>query len=187
MKNRFDTIWILGDQLSPLTSSIAGRKKAESVVFMAESFARAEKLPYHKQKLVLVWSAMRHFAEELRGNGYEVDYYEAQPNLKMALRAHKKKYETHRIHLMESSEYGISTRLAQMARSERFEVETTPNNLFPSDKDAFARDTRGENTLLLESFYRKMRRKTGLLMDGDGPVGGQWSYDRENASKRTPA
>jgi deoxyribodipyrimidine photolyase-related protein len=187
MKNRFDSIWILGDQLSPLTSSIAGRKKAESVIFMAESFARAETLPYHKQKLVLVWSAMRHFAEELRGNGYEVDYYEAQPSLKMALRAHKKKYETHRIRLMESSEYGISTRLAQMARSERFEVETTPNNLFPSDKDAFARDTRGENTLLLESFYRKMRRKTGLLMDGDGPVGGQWSYDRENASKRTPA
>ncbi|MEL7452660.1 MAG: cryptochrome/photolyase family protein, partial [Pseudomonadota bacterium] len=33
-------------------------------------------------------------------------------------------------------------------------------------------------------FYRDMRRKTGLLMDGDKPVGGQWNFDSEN---RKPA
>ena len=37
----------------------------------------------------------------------------------------------------------------------------------------------------MEYFYREMRRKTGLLMDGDAPAGGQWNYDAENR-KRLP-
>jgi deoxyribodipyrimidine photolyase-related protein len=181
--NRSHTIWILGDQLSRSASSLSGSNKAESVVFMAESLARARRIPYHKQKLVLVWSAMRHFADELRKDGYEVDYYEAQPNLKKALRAHKKKYETSRLHLMESAEFGVSARLAEMARTEGVEVVITPNNLFLSDKEEFALDVQDKKTLLLESFYRKMRRQTGLLMDRDGPVGGRWNYDRENRQR----
>jgi deoxyribodipyrimidine photolyase-related protein len=183
MKNRSHTIWILGDQLSRSVSSLSGSKKAESVVFMAESFARAGKIPYHKQKLVLVWSAMRHFAEELRKDGYEVDFYEAQPNLRKALRAHKEKYETGRLRLMESAEYGVSARLAEMARTEGWEVDVTPNNLFLSDKEEFALESQDRKTLLQEGFYRKMRRQTGLLMDKNGPAGGRWNYDRENRQR----
>jgi deoxyribodipyrimidine photolyase-related protein len=183
MKNRTKTVVLLGDQLSSRVSSLSGVDKRESVVLMAESLARARKLRYHKQKLVLVWSAMRHFAEELRKNGYEVDYYESQPNLRKALRSHRKKYKTGRLRLMDSAEFGVSTRLAESARSEGFEVEITPNNLFLSDKGEFARDTKGKKTLLMESFYRKMRRKTGLLMDGEGPEGGRWNYDRENRER----
>jgi deoxyribodipyrimidine photolyase-related protein len=183
MTDRSSTIWILGDQLSPLASSLSGLDKSKSIVFMAESCARAGKIPYHKQKLVLVWSAMRHFAEELRQNGHEVDYYEAQPNLRKALRKHKRKYKTGRLRLMESSEYGVSARLAEMARTEGFEVEITSNHLFLSDKEEFARAARGKKTLVLESFYRKMRRKTELLMEEDGPAGGQWNYDRENRQR----
>jgi deoxyribodipyrimidine photolyase-related protein len=180
---RTSTTWILGDQLSPSALSLSDTDRTQSVVFMAESFSRANKLPYHKQKLVLVWSAMRHFAEELREAGYDVDYYEAQPNLRKALQAHRKTYKTRRLRLMESAEYGVSTRLAEMARMEGFEVELMPNNLFSSDKEEFARDARGKKTLLMESFYRKMRRKTSLLIDEDQPVGGKWNYDRENRQR----
>ncbi|MEM1398699.1 MAG: cryptochrome/photolyase family protein, partial [Pseudomonadota bacterium] len=40
--------------------------------------------------------------------------------------------------------------------------------------------------LRMEYFYRDMRRKTGLLMDGDEPVGGKWNFDAENR-KRPPS
>src|SRR5581483_6892438 len=34
---------------------------------------------------------------------------------------------------------------------------------------------------IMETFYRAMRRKTGLLIDEHGrPVGGSWNYDVEN-------
>ena len=61
------SVWILGDQLSPQISSLVGLAPDDCVVLMAESLVRARQLPYHRQKLVLLWSAMRHFAEELRG------------------------------------------------------------------------------------------------------------------------
>ena len=108
------TVWILGDQLNPGISSLAGIDKSESVVLMMESLARARQRPYHKQKLVFIWSAMRHFAQELRELGYQVDYYEAQPNLKVGLDAHFKKYHPSQLRLMETAEFGRSGRLADL-------------------------------------------------------------------------
>ena len=35
-------------------------------------------------------------------------------------------------------------------------------------------------TSRMEYFYREMRRRTGLLMEGDGPAGGDWNFDAEN-------
>src|SRR6056297_385221 len=38
----------------------------------------------------------------------------------------------------------------------------------------------GRKALRMEYFYREMRRRTGLLMDGDKPAGGRWNFDSEN-------
>ena len=38
----------------------------------------------------------------------------------------------------------------------------------------------------MEHFYRLMRRKTGFLMQGDQPEGGQWNYDAENRKATKP-
>ena len=42
----------------------------------------------------------------------------------------------------------------------------------------------GRKSLRMEYFYREMRRKTNLLMDGTAPAGGQWNFDHDN---RKPA
>ncbi len=180
------TVWILGDQLNPEISSLAGVDKAESVLLMIESLARARQRPYHKQKLVFIWSAMRHFAQELRELGYRVDYYEAQPNLKAGLESHFKKYRPGQIRLMETAEYDRGARLADILKKYNVPVEVTPNNMFLSHRAEFARSARGKKSLLMEQFYRQMRRQTGLLMDGDRPEGGQWNYDKLNR-QRPPA
>jgi len=177
------TVWILGDQLNPSISALKGLPTSECAILMVESLARARRLPYHKQKLALIWSAMRHFAQELRELGYSVDYYEAQPHATTALDAHIGKYQPTRIRLMETAEHSRSAQLAEMLTTYGVEVEITPNNMFLSDRSEFARDARGKKTLLMESFYRKMRRKTGLLMDGAEPEGGRWNYDRMNRER----
>ena len=64
-------VWVLGDQLwagQSALSSCAEQHLQTEVIFI-ESLHHAQELPYHSQKLVLVWSAMRHFAEELRSSG----------------------------------------------------------------------------------------------------------------------
>ncbi len=180
------TIWIVGDQLNPQISSLAGLAPAECVVLMIESLSRARQLPYHQQKLTFLWSAMRHFADELRQQGYTVDYYQAQPRFSPALIAHLEQFRPDRIRLMEMAEYGGAARLAELVQAHEIDVEVTPNNMFLSDRAAFANWASGNKTLLLESFYRRMRRQTGLLMAGSEPEGGQWNYDRLNR-ERPPA
>ena len=67
-------ILILGDQLSPGLSSLTAGDKAADRVLMAEVMAEASYVPHHRKKLAFVFAAMRHFAQELRGAGWQVDY-----------------------------------------------------------------------------------------------------------------
>ncbi len=177
------TIWVLGDQLSTSISALQGLSPSDCVVLMIESLSCGRRLPYHKQKLVLVWAAMRHFAQELGELGYTVDYYEAQPHIRPALEAHLSRYRPGRVRLMETAEYGRAARLAGLLQAYGLETEVSPNTMFLSDRSEFARYARRKKSLLLATFYRDMRRKTGLLMDGGKPEGGQWNYDRLNRQR----
>ena len=44
----------------------------------------------------------------------------------------------------------------------------------------FAAHARGRKQLRMEYFYREMRRRHRVLMEGDQPVGGAWNYDADN-------
>ncbi|MEO1590200.1 MAG: cryptochrome/photolyase family protein, partial [Cyanobacteria bacterium J06632_22] len=58
-------IWVLGDQLWQGQSALASCQDTPVPVIVIESLQHVQQRPYHQQKLVLVWSAMRHFAQEL--------------------------------------------------------------------------------------------------------------------------
>ncbi len=177
------TIWILGDQLTPQASSLEGVAPSDCVVLMVESIEHCRRLPFHKQKLILVWSAMRHFAEELRQIGYEVDYHKAASSFESALRKHVKRYRPQRLRVMESADFGVSEQLIQEALQRGLSVETTPNTMFVSDKEAFQRESKGKRSRVMEAFYRKIRKRTKVLMTGQEPVGGRWNYDAENRQR----
>ncbi|HEY9663315.1 MAG TPA: cryptochrome/photolyase family protein, partial [Allocoleopsis sp.] len=69
-------IWILGDQLWAEQAALqsCAEQKSQTPVILIESAQHVRQRPYHQQKLVLVWSAMRHFAAELRQAGWNVTY-----------------------------------------------------------------------------------------------------------------
>lgn len=69
-------IWVLGDQLWVGQSAIesGSADKANTPIIFIESLDHVKERRYHKQKLILIWSAMRHFAEELRAAGWSVTY-----------------------------------------------------------------------------------------------------------------
>lgn len=67
------TRWIFGNQLNHDLPLLKEANKQDDVILMVEATSRSKWKTYHKQKLVLVFSAMRHFAEELREKGFTVD------------------------------------------------------------------------------------------------------------------
>ena len=67
-------IVILGDQLSPDNPALQASDPSQDIVFMAEVGGEATYVHHHPQKITLILSAMRHFAQELRENGWTVHY-----------------------------------------------------------------------------------------------------------------
>ncbi|OYU69682.1 MAG: cryptochrome/photolyase family protein [Alphaproteobacteria bacterium PA2] len=182
-------ILVLGDQLTPTLSSLAAGDPARDRVLMAELQDEASYVRHHKKKIAFLFSAMRHFAEELRGLGWTVDYVklDAADNsgsftdqVAAAIAAH----QPQQVLVTEAGEW----RVAEMMRgwAERFSLPVTilPDDRYLCSHAEFRSWAEGRKQLRMEYFYRDMRRRTGLLMDGDQPVGGQWNFDADN---RKPA
>ncbi len=177
------TVWITGDQLRPDISALHGCDPDETVILMVESVERSRQIPYHKQKLTLIWSAMRRFADELREQGWTVDYHAVLDDFAAGLRNHLETHTPGQIRLMEGAEYGVADRLAELIRSVTStppDISITPNSMFLSDKETFAEWAASRKTLVMEHFYRDLRRKYDLLMEDGKPAGGQWNYDKSN-------
>lgn len=65
---------LLEDQLSHCVSSLAGCDKQRDIVLMCEVMQEFTYVKHHQKKIAFLLSAMRHFANELRDQGYKVSY-----------------------------------------------------------------------------------------------------------------
>ena len=65
---------ILGDQLSDNIATLQYINKKNDIILMAEVKAEATYVRHHKHKLILIFSAMRNFADKLQKKGYNVEY-----------------------------------------------------------------------------------------------------------------
>ncbi|MEM7269297.1 MAG: cryptochrome/photolyase family protein [Pseudomonadota bacterium] len=176
-------ILILGDQLTLNISSLRGGDRAADTVLMAEVMSEASYVRHHKKKLALVFSAMRHFAERLRGGGWRVRYIQLDDpdntgDLGGEISRARAALEVDQVIATEAGEHRLRGAIAEWG------IETLPDDRFFCSETEFASWASGRKQLRMEYFYREMRRKTGLLMDGDQPVGGKWNFDAEN---RKPA
>jgi len=174
-------VLIVGDQLSHSLSSLRQADKTRDVVFMAEVWPEASNLRHHKKKVVLVFSAMRHFADALGKAGWHVDYVKLDDvantqSLTTEVARAQARHSIDHVVMTEPSEWRVREALAHIEQLEdtRFICSHASFNLWAKDR----------RELRMEYFYRDMRRQTKLLMDGDEPQGGKWNFDSEN---RKPA
>ncbi len=178
-----ETIWILGDQLSPEHAALARARPTDARVLMVESKARGSALRYHKLKLVLVYSAMRHFAAELRAQGWTVDYQPLETNATFAdgLQRHLKKFRPTKLVLAEPNSFAETDAVTKLAAKFCIPLELLPTTQFLLPRADFLDWAGGSKRLLMENHYRRMRKRFGWLMDQKGePVGGAWNFDAEN-------
>ncbi|MBL6761451.1 MAG: cryptochrome/photolyase family protein [PS1 clade bacterium] len=179
-------ILVLGDQLSPHLSSLAAAPEAP--ILMAELAEEASYVRHHRQKIALIFSAMRHFAETLKDQGRAVTYLKygetgGVDSFADALRLLIKRDGITRLLVTEPGEWRLMQEMQNWAESLAIAVEIVPDTRFLATHAEFETWAEGKKQLRMEFFYREMRRKTGLLMDGDEPLGGQWNYDADNRKK----
>jgi deoxyribodipyrimidine photolyase-related protein len=192
--------WLLGDQLNPDLDALTDADE----VLLIEAHGFADRKPYHAHKLTLVFSAMRHFRDELRERGHDVTYLKAE-SFGEGLDAFLADRSDPDLRLMRPASHGAGERLRELVDERGGSLELTANELFwttPTDwrewtdepdradetggdsESIVAGDGTAERTYRQEGWYRHVRRETGVLMDGDDPVGGEWNYDDLN--RETP-
>jgi deoxyribodipyrimidine photolyase-related protein len=182
-------ILILGDQLNSHISSLhSGRRDADTVL-IAEVAEEASYVPHHKKKIAFVFSAMRHFADELRRAGWRVRYVKLDdPDNSGSLTGEVARAvadtAAKRVLVTEPGEYRLKTALMDWADQSGVALQMLEDDRFIASHEDFREWADGRKQFRMEYFYREMRRKTGLLMDGEQPEGGQWNYDSDN---RKPA
>ena len=184
-------ILVLGDQLSPELSALENADKTRDRIVMAEVAEEAGYTNHHKKKLVLLFSAMRHFADQLCEDGWQVHYQKFHPDnphhsLQAVLADQLASGDFERVITTECGEWRLHEKVQQWPQRLGVPVEIRPDSRFIASKDEFAQWAEGRKQLRMEFFYREMRRKTGLLMTPDGkPEGGQWNFDADNRKKWT--
>ncbi|MFN4143475.1 cryptochrome/photolyase family protein [Aestuariivirga sp.] len=169
---------VLGDQLTRGLSSLRGCAAGDTVLMM-EVAEEAAYVKHHKQKLVLVLSAMRHFAEELRREGLAVDYVRFDDpantgSFTSEVRRAIARHAPTRIVATEPGEWRV------MEMMKGWGAEILDDGRFFASPASFAAWAGGRRQLRMEWFYRDMRRASGLLMEGEEPAGGQWNFDHDN-------
>jgi deoxyribodipyrimidine photolyase-related protein len=178
---------ILGDQLNSNHSWF--KEKNNSIIYtLMEIIPEATYTTHHIQKLLAFFNAMRDFAKMLSQNGHQVIYIKIddlnnQQSFDKNINYLIDKFHIQKFEYQLPDEYRLDKQLKQYSKTLKIQFETFDSEHFLTSRYELKEFFDGKKSYLMESFYRHMRQKTGILMDGSKPVTGKWNYDQENRKK----
>ena len=172
-------IWILGDRLTKQQLSLQNNQahQEQTPVILIESYNYVRQRPYHRQKLVLVWSAMRHFAQELEADGWQVTY-EMAADFQTPLTKWIKENQITELQITTPCDRPFLQQIKQLDLD--CEVTLLHDHHFLWSGEEFVTWAKPRKRMLMEDFYREGRKRFDILMDGNKPIGGKWNYDQQN-------
>jgi deoxyribodipyrimidine photolyase-related protein len=179
-------VLVLGDQLHRESAVFAGFDAERDAVWMAE--VDAEVRGAHQHRAVFFLSAMRHFAAELEQRGFEVRYHAltTEPlsdrgrSFEAVLSAELEATSVDRLKVVLPGDFGVLDQLERVAEQFDVPLDVVRDEHFHVQPEDFRQWSEGRKTIVLEHFYRKLRRDFGVLMDDGRPVGGDWNFDQDN-------
>lgn len=178
---------ILGDQLN-VHHGWFDHIDHEILYVLMEIRPESEYATHHIQKILGIFAAMRSFADTLQSKGHRVKYFKItdRDNLHSFcdnLNLLSQQYGVDQVCYQEPDEYRLD-QLLQQGLADVFEkVTSVTTEHFYTSRTELEELFKGKKSLLMETFYRSMRRKHAVLMDGNQPVSGKWNYDHSNRKK----
>ena len=179
---------ILGDQLTPDISSLRDADKSNDIILLCEVFDEAVYVKHHQKKIAFLFSAMRHFAVKLSESGWHVDYVRLDQkgnshSFSGEVARAVARHEPQGVIVTCPSEWRVLEEMRNWETTLPCAVELRDDDRFYCTLDEFASWAEGRKQLRMDYFYRELRRKTGILMSENEPIGGQWNYDAENRGR----
>ena len=175
---------ILGDQLNE--KHVWFTKLNDNVCYvMFEMRQETDYVKHHIQKVVAFFTAMRSFATKLEKDGHNILYYtisdpdntqDLQKNIEKAINLFSAKRFAYQL----PDEYRLDEQLKRIASQLEVPTKTYDTEHFLTSRDELKTFYEGKKSLVMEFFYRYMRKKHQYLMINGQPEGGSWNYDKFN-------
>lgn len=175
---------ILGDQLNWDSLIWSGLDPAQDAVWMAEVAEESNHVKSHPQRITLFLSAMRHFADEIRHQAWSLHYFKlgehAHANFAQALQAFLSQHSVESVELVVPGDFRVLQQIKAACQQAQTRLNLLADAHFIAEPGEFKAWLAGRKKPTMEYWYRHLRKRTGILMAGDQPVGGQWNYDADN-------
>jgi deoxyribodipyrimidine photolyase-related protein len=176
---------VLGDQLDKESSALEGFDSTQDVIWMAEVSEESTHVWSAKQRIAVFLSAMRHFAETLRSRCLPLVYIQMDEagnlgSLPLELSRVIARLQPAALVLSAPGDWRVLQGLRAVAKQHALALDLRDDTHFFSTVREFASHADGRKQLRLEYWYRELRHKHGILMDGKDPVGGRWNFDADN-------
>ncbi len=177
-------VLILGDQLDRQSLVFDDFDPEQDAVWMCEASSEATYVWNSKPRIAIFLAAMRHFRDELLARGYKVFYRELNnhnaASMEAALAEDLKKYKPAKVIAVKPGEWRLAQSLPEVCNKAGVLWVERPDQHFYCDEHDFAEWAKGRKEYRLEFFYRWLRKRENVLMDGDQPVDGKWNFDHDN-------
>jgi deoxyribodipyrimidine photolyase-related protein len=178
-------VLVLGDQLDAHAAVFQDFDPHRDAVWMAEVDEESTHVMSAKQRTTVFLSAMRHFAAALREQDWPVHYIhieDAENTGSLAGELGKiiGRLKPEHVRMTAPGDWRVLQGLRHAAQQQGMAIEVFDDTHFFTTVRDFAAHAEGRKQLRLEFFYREIRQKTGILMEGKHPVGGKWNFDADN-------
>lgn len=185
---------VLGDQLDLEAAAFDGFDAAQDAVWMAEVADEATQVWSSKPRTVMFLAAMRHFAQALQQHpdGRPLHYMRLDNpanagSLQAQLQADLQRLRPAGLVMTAPGDWRVLQAVQAAAQAQGVPLDVREDRHFYASVREFAAHARGRKSLRMEYFYREMRKRHGVLMQGDAPEGGQWNFDADNREAFSPA
>ncbi len=176
-------IIILGDQLFPI-EHLAQYKNY--LIFMKEDYGLCTHYKHHKQKILFFLESMRHYKSQLTEKGFDVHYQKLKINdpedYVTSLKSHIKRHNIDKLIFYEINDRFMRQEIDNLAKTMNLEKKILPSPSFMTKPDEREELFDGQK-FKMNQFYIHQRKKLDLLIENQKPLGGKWSFDKENRKK----
>jgi deoxyribodipyrimidine photolyase-related protein len=140
---------------------------------------------FHAHKLVLHRAGMRAFQERLRGAGLDTAYVESSADLTThdRLRGLLDDRGVTSVEVYDVVDDWLERDTRRLCDEAGADLTVLETPAFLTTHEQIRSMFDGVRQPRMQHFYERQRRRLDLLMDGDRPAGGRWSFDTENRKK----
>jgi deoxyribodipyrimidine photolyase-related protein len=171
-------LWVPYDQLTDQLGPLSRVPPHDVGIVLVESVAKSRRRPYHQQKLAFILANQRHFALEQASRGVAIDYIHTVEGYAHALSSASARHGP--LTVMEPAERETRLEVASLVQDGSLRV--VPHEGWLTTQRDFDTSASREG-YRMDAFYKSVRQRTGWLMEGGKPVGGQFSFDADNRER----